>query len=37
MVPGQEANSDNLGKSFDFLHNSCMSSVFVRIASKRRV
>ena len=24
MAPVQEANSDNLGKFFDFLHNDCM-------------
>ena len=38
MAPGQEANSDNLGKGslFDFLHNSCMLSVLNRIASMRR-
>ena len=35
MVPGQEANSDNLGKSFQFLHNNCMLSVLIRIASMR--
>ena len=23
MVPGQEANNNNLGKSFRFLHNNC--------------
>ena len=33
MAPVQEANSDNLGKSFDFLHNDCMLSVLIRIAS----
>ena len=27
MVPGQEANSDNLGIFLDFLHNNCMLSV----------
>ena len=29
MVPGQEANSDNLGFFFffDFLHNNCMLNV----------
>ena len=27
MVPGQKANSDNLGIfSLDFLHNNCMMS-----------
>ena len=36
MVPGQEANSDNLGKSFDFLYNNSMLSVLIRIASMRR-
>ena len=35
MAPGQVANSDNLGKGniFDFLHNNCMLSVLIRIAS----
>ena len=32
MAPVQEANSDNLGKSFDFLHSDCMLSVLIRIA-----
>ena len=32
MVPGQEANSDNLGVLY-FLHNNCMLSVLIRIAS----
>ena len=27
MAPVQEANSDNLGKSFRFLHSDCMLSV----------
>ena len=33
MVPGQEANSDNLGKGigFDFLHNNCMLNVLIRL------
>ena len=35
MEPGQEANSDNLGKLF-FLHNNCMLSVLIRIASMRQ-
>ena len=30
MAPVQEANSDNLGKSFNFLHNDCMLSVLIR-------
>ena len=33
MVTGQEANSDNLGFIFYFLHNSCMLSVLMRIGS----
>ena len=33
MPPGQEANSDNLGKSIDLLRNDCMLSVLIRIAS----
>ena len=37
MVPSQEANGDNLGFFFfDFLHNNCMLSVLIRIASMRR-
>ena len=35
MAPGQEASSDNLGNLFDFLHNNCMLSVLIRIASMR--
>ena len=35
MAPGQEANSENLGEFFDFLHNNCMLSVLIRIASMR--
>ena len=32
-MPGQEANSNNLGSFFfDFLHNNCMLSVLIRIA-----
>ena len=27
MAPVQEAKSDNLGKSFRFLHSDCMLSV----------
>ena len=34
MASVQEANSDNLGKSF--LHSVCMLSVLIRIASTRR-
>ena len=37
MVPGQEANSDNLGILFYFRHNNCMLSVLIRIASMRYV
>ena len=33
MAPVQEANSDDLGKSFDFIHNDCMLSVLIRIAN----
>ena len=36
MVPGQEVNSDNLGIFLDFLHNNCMLSVLIRIASMRQ-
>ena len=36
MVLSQEANSDNLGFFFDFLHNNCMLNVLIRIASMRR-
>ena len=36
MAPGREANSDNLGKHFHFLHKYCMLSVLIRIASMRR-
>ena len=37
MVPIQEANGDNLGIFFsDFLHNYCMLSELIRIASMRR-
>ena len=36
MAPVQEANSDKLGGLFDFLHNDCMLSVHIRIASLRR-
>ena len=35
MAPVQEANSDNLGKFFDFLHSDCMLSVLIGIASMR--
>ena len=31
MVPGQEANIANSGKSIDLLHNYCMLSVLIRI------
>ena len=34
MAPGQEANFANYGKSIDLLHNNCLLSVLVRIASK---
>ena len=38
MVPVQEVNSNNLGNFFffDFLHNNCMLSVHIRIASMRQ-
>ena len=37
MVPGQGANRDNLGIFFlYFLHNDCMLSVLIRIASMRQ-
>ena len=36
MVPSQETNGDNLVFFFDFLHNNCMLSVLIRIASMRR-
>ena len=36
MAPGQEANNDNLGKSFRFLQNNCMLRVLIRIASMRQ-
>ena len=36
MVPSQEANGDNLGIFFDFVHNNCMFSVLIRIDSMRR-
>ena len=36
MAPGREANIANSGKSIDLLHNNCMLSVLLRIASKRR-
>ena len=34
--PGQEANNDNLGNLFAFLHNNCMLNVHIRISSMRR-
>ena len=37
MVPGQEANGDNLGRLFDLLYNNGMSSVLIRIASMWRL
>ena len=36
MELSQEANGDNLGIFFDFLHNNCILSVLIRIASMRR-
>ena len=35
MAPGQDANGDILGKSFDLLCNNGMLSI-IRIASMRR-
>ena len=35
MVPVQEANNDNLGKSFQFSAQCCMLCVLIRIASMR--
>ena len=36
MLPGQEAKSNDLGIFFYFLHNKCMLSVLIRIASMRQ-
>ena len=36
MVPGKEANGDNLGKFFDLLYKNGMLSVLIRIASMRQ-
>ena len=39
MVPSQEANGDKLGTFFfffDFLHNNCMLSALIKIASMRQ-
>ena len=36
MAPGREANIANSGKSINLLHNYCMLSVLIRIASKKR-
>ena len=36
MAPEQEANSAAVGNLFDFLHNNCMLSVLIRIASMRK-
>ena len=36
MAPVQEANRDNLGSLFDFLHNDCMLCVLIRIALMRQ-
>ena len=33
MAPGREANIANSGKSNDLIHNNCMLSVLIRIAS----
>ena len=32
----QEANGDNIGIFFDFLHNNCLLSVLIRFTSMRR-
>ena len=31
MTPGQEANGNNLGNSFDLLYNNGMLSLLIRI------
>ena len=36
MAPCQEANGDNLGKSFYLLYNNGMLCALIRIASMRR-
>ena len=36
MVPSQDANGDDLGIFFDFLHINCLLCVLIRIASMRR-
>ena len=36
MVPGKEANGDNLRSLFYLLYNNGMLSVHIRIASMRR-
>ena len=36
MTPGQDANGDNLGKSFYLLYNNGMLSALIRIALTRR-
>ena len=35
MLPDQEANGDNLGKSFDLLYNNGILSVLIRIPLMR--
>ena len=35
MAPDREANIANSGKYMDLLHNKCMLSVLIRIASER--
>ena len=35
MAPGREANIAYSGKSIDLLHNNCMLSELIRIASKK--
>ena len=34
MVPAQEANIANSGKSIDLLHNNFMLSVLIRMTSR---
>ena len=33
MMPGQEANSENLVYCFRFLHNNCNLNILIRMAS----
>ena len=36
MAPGREGNIANSVKYIDLLHNNCMLSVLIRMASKRQ-